>query len=78
MAETRTRTYVCMYPANKFPLPRHFAASNPRVFTARYDAYTQSIELLDSKAQIMKNMRAINRELRTLTDALEKLREGDD
>ena len=56
---------------------RHFAASNPRSFTARYDAYTQSIELLDSKAQIMKNMRQINRELRTLTDAMDKLTGGD-
>eukprot|EP00095_Tigriopus_kingsejongensis_P007362 maker-scaffold706_size108852-snap-gene-0.19 protein:Tk07362 transcript:maker-scaffold706_size108852-snap-gene-0.19-mRNA-1 annotation:"protein henna" len=50
-----------------------FAASIPRPFTARYDPYTQSIELLDTKHQILKNMRHLNRELRTLTDALDKL-----
>lgn len=50
-----------------------FAASIPRNFTARYDPYTQSIELLDSKNQILKNMRHLNRELRTLTDAMASL-----
>jgi phenylalanine-4-hydroxylase len=52
---------------------RQYAATNLRPFTARYDAYTQRIELLDSKIQILRNMRLVNRELSTLTDALEKL-----
>ncbi len=56
-----------------FCLLRHFSASIPRPFTARYDAYTQSIELLDTKVQILKNMRQINRELKTLTGALHRL-----
>ncbi len=52
---------------------REFAASNPLSFTARYDPYTQGIELLDRKGQIIKNMRQVNRELKTLMDALHKL-----
>lgn len=55
------------------PFFSQFAASIPRNFTARYDPYTQSIELLDSKNQILKNMRHLNRELRTLTDAMASL-----
>ena len=55
-----------------FSARRQFAASNPRNFTARYDPYTETIELLDTKSQIMKNLRVVNRELRTLTDALDK------
>jgi len=52
---------------------RQFASSIQRPFTARYDAYTQNIELLDNKAQILKNMRHVNRELRTLTEAMNRL-----
>lgn len=47
-----------------------FASTIPKNFTARYDPYTQSIELLDTKIQILKNMRVVSREIRSLTDAL--------
>jgi len=52
---------------------REFANTIPRNFVARYDAYTQRIEELDSKKQILKNMRQVRREMGTLTDAMEKL-----
>jgi len=47
-----------------------FASTIPKPFKARYDPYTQSIELLDSKAQIMKSMRSVNREISVLTQAM--------
>jgi len=50
-----------------------FAKSIPRNFVARYDPYTQRIEELDSKKQILKNMRQVRREMGILTDAMEKL-----
>jgi len=50
-----------------------YASTIDKPFKARYDPYTQSIELLDSKSQIMKNMRAVNREIRSLTEAMEFL-----
>ena len=34
-----------------------FAATIPKTFTARYNPYTQRIELLDTKTQILRNMR---------------------
>lgn len=52
---------------------REFANTIPRTFVARYDAYTQRIEELDSKTQILKNMRQVRREMGILTDAMEKL-----
>ena len=52
---------------------REFAASHPRPFTARYDPYTQGIELLDTKDQIIKNMRLINREAKILMEAMHSL-----
>merc|ERR1712142_556551 len=52
---------------------REFANTIPRNFVARYDAYTQRIEELDSKKQILKNMRQVRREMGILTDAMEKL-----
>jgi len=52
---------------------REFANTIPRTFVARYDAYTQRIEELDSKKQILKNMRQVRREMGILTDAMEKL-----
>merc|ERR1719193_1081038 len=47
-----------------------FAAIIPKSFTARYDPYTQRIELLDTKTQILKNMRGVGREIRSLTEAM--------
>merc|ERR1712029_209603 len=52
---------------------REFANTIPRSFVARYDPYTQRIEHLDSKKQVLKNMRQVRREMGILTDAMEKL-----
>jgi len=49
-----------------------FAATIPRPFGVRYDPYTQSIQLLDSKRQIQKLLTNINHEMRTLCDAFNK------
>jgi phenylalanine-4-hydroxylase len=49
-----------------------FSATIPRPFGVRYDPYTQSIQLLDSKRQIQKLIQNINGEIRTLIDAFEK------
>ncbi|XP_023349763.1 protein henna [Eurytemora carolleeae] len=50
----------------------NFAATIPRPFGVRYDPYTQTIQLLDSKRQIQKLIQNINGEIRTLIDAFEK------
>merc|ERR1711890_183822 len=42
-----------------------FASTIPRPFGVRYDAYTQSIQLLDSKRQIQMLIQNINSEIRT-------------
>jgi len=49
-----------------------FAATIPRPFGVRYDAYTQTIQLLDNKRQIQKLITNINSEIRTLIDAFNK------
>jgi len=49
-----------------------YAATIPRKFGVRYDPYTQSIQLLDSKRQIQKLIANINTEIRTLIDAFNK------
>merc|ERR1719430_2071327 len=49
-----------------------FASTIPRPFGVRYDPYTQTIQLLDSKRQIQKLLTNINHEMRTLCDAFTK------
>jgi len=49
-----------------------YAATIPRPFGVRYEPYTQTIELLDSKRQIQKLITNINSEIRTLIDAFGK------
>ena len=51
-----------------------FANSIPRPFGVRYNAYTQSIEVLDSKHQIGNLMNNINSEFQILQNAVEKLK----
>jgi hypothetical protein len=52
---------------------REFASTITKNFTARYDPYTESIEILDTKREILKNLRGVSREIRTLSDALDRL-----
>ncbi|KAI8115636.1 Protein henna [Lucilia cuprina] len=51
-----------------------FANSIPRPFGVRYNAYTQSIEVLDSKHQIANLMENINSEFQILQNAVQKLK----
>ena len=53
-------------------LSREFAAKIPRPFSVRYNPYTQSVEVLDSKDQIMKLANDIRGDVSTLHDALTK------
>ncbi|XP_037316627.2 phenylalanine-4-hydroxylase [Pungitius pungitius] len=52
---------------------RKFAATIPRPFTVRYNAYTQSIEVLDNNQQLRKLADSINSEMDKLCEALKKL-----
>ena len=55
-----------------FALYREFAARIPRPFSVRYNPYTQSVEVLDSKDQILKLANDIRADVSTLQDALNK------
>nr|CAH7752140.1 unnamed protein product [Callosobruchus chinensis] len=50
-----------------------YAGTIPKGFSVRYDPYTQSIEVLDSKPQIQRLVNNIHMEVAVLTDALRKL-----
>eukprot|EP00096_Caligus_rogercresseyi_P002484 TRINITY_DN14630_c0_g1_i1.p1 TRINITY_DN14630_c0_g1~~TRINITY_DN14630_c0_g1_i1.p1 ORF type:complete len:447 (-),score=100.32 TRINITY_DN14630_c0_g1_i1:241-1581(-) len=50
-----------------------FANIADKPFTVRYEPYTESMEILDSKPQILRLLRGINRDVRNLTDALAAL-----
>ncbi|KAG5867993.1 hypothetical protein JTB14_007821 [Gonioctena quinquepunctata] len=50
-----------------------YAATIPRGFGVRYNAYTQSIEVLDSKLQIQRLVNSISSEISILIDSLKKL-----
>jgi phenylalanine-4-hydroxylase len=50
-----------------------YADTIPRTFGVRYNAYTQSIEVLDSKPQLDNLMGNINLEMHILQNALKKL-----
>ncbi|KAJ8943586.1 hypothetical protein NQ318_006588 [Aromia moschata] len=50
-----------------------FASTIPRSFGVRYNPYTQSIEVLDSKPQIQRLVNNINLEISILIDSLKKI-----
>ncbi|KAJ2963111.1 hypothetical protein NQZ79_g1755 [Umbelopsis isabellina] len=52
---------------------RAFANQMERPFTVKYDPFTQSIEVLDSKEKVVKYAQNIRDDMRNLTMALEKL-----
>lgn len=52
---------------------RKFAQSIPRKFGVRYDAYTQTISIIDSKQQVETLVNNVSQEVQILTDALKKL-----
>ncbi|XP_065580680.1 protein henna-like isoform X2 [Artemia franciscana] len=50
-----------------------FAETIPRPFGVRYNAYTQSVEILDSKHQLENLLKNLSSEMKTVVDALRKL-----
>ncbi|KAG0255744.1 hypothetical protein DFQ27_006084 [Actinomortierella ambigua] len=52
---------------------REFATSLDRPFSVRYNAYTESIEILDSKEKVIRYAQSIKTDMLTLVDALQKL-----
>ncbi|XP_055952914.1 protein henna-like isoform X2 [Argiope bruennichi] len=52
---------------------REFALSIPRPFTVKYNAYTQSVEILDAKPQVEELAKDIHSEMELLMDALRKI-----
>ncbi|KAE8751843.1 hypothetical protein FOCC_FOCC001320 [Frankliniella occidentalis] len=57
----------------KYPITDKYAQTIPRQFTVRYNPYTQSIEMLDSKPHVLQLVHGIGREIQILGDALKKL-----
>ncbi|KAL4612665.1 phenylalanine-4-hydroxylase isoform X1 [Arapaima gigas] len=55
---------------------RKFAATIPRPFSVRYNAYTQSIEVLDSTQQLTRLADSISGEMGILCSALRKMHQG--
>lgn len=53
---------------------RKYAETIPRPYGVRYNAYTQSIEVLDSKPQIENLMHSLNMEFQTLHNAFRVLK----
>lgn len=51
-----------------------FSQTIPRKFGVRYDPYTQSVSIIDSKYQIEELAMNVNQEMETLMDALRKLK----
>lgn len=60
-------TFLCVHFCSKF------AATIPRPFGVRFNAYTDSIELLDSKYQLGLLMQNLSLEFQTLQNAFTKL-----
>ncbi|XP_033628695.1 phenylalanine-4-hydroxylase-like isoform X2 [Asterias rubens] len=52
---------------------RHYAASIPRPFSLRYNAYTQSVEVLEKKQQLKDLAQSIKGDLSILIDAVNKV-----
>lgn len=58
---------------NPLSVPSKYANTIPRPFGVRYNAYTESIEVLDSKKQIEDLITNIQLEFSVLKNALTKL-----
>ncbi len=52
---------------------REFAAGMARPFSVRYNPYTETIEVLDTKEKLVRYAATIRGEMQTLVDALSKL-----
>jgi len=54
-------------------LCREYAKSIPRPFSVRYNAYTQSVEVINDMASMQKLVDDIKYDVDTLQDALRKI-----
>lgn len=54
---------------------RKFTETIPKSFAVRYDSYTQSINIIDSKNQIESLVYNVNQEVQILMDALRKFKQ---
>ncbi|XP_046344927.2 phenylalanine-4-hydroxylase-like isoform X2 [Haliotis rufescens] len=52
---------------------RAYAATIPRPFSVRYNAYTQSVEVINSKEQVLNLTKAIRGDLSLLEEAMKKV-----
>jgi phenylalanine-4-hydroxylase len=52
---------------------RQYASSIPRPFSVRYNAYTQSVEVLEKKTQLKELAQSIRGDLNILIDAVNKV-----
>jgi len=52
---------------------RDFSSKMERPFSVRYNAFTQSIEVLDSRSKLLKYAASISSDLQQLVTALGKL-----
>lgn len=52
---------------------RKYAQTIPRDFGVRYNAYTQSIEILDSKPQVQELVNYLSQEINFLGDVMSKI-----
>lgn len=50
-----------------------YAQTIPRNFGVRYNPYTQSVEILDSKPQIHELIQSINNDIQFLADVVQKI-----
>jgi len=66
------RYYYILYIFDNLDF-RKFAQTIPRKFSVRYDPYTQTISIIDSKQQVEDLINNVNQEVQILMDALKKL-----
>lgn len=54
-------------------IPREFASQLKRPFSVRYNPYTETIEVLDTKEKLVRYASNIRGDMQNLVDALTKL-----
>jgi len=65
--------YLSLSLSSHLLLCREYAKSNPRPFSIRYDAYTQSVEVINDMASVQKLVDDIKYDVDTLQHSLRKI-----
>ena len=68
--------HVQSYSDPSFCFNRDFAKTIPRPFAIRYNAYTQSVDIIDNSDGVERLVTDIKYNVDVLQDALEKIRWG--